>query len=261
MDKSYYAIIPANVRYDEELKDKAKLLYGEITALTNEKGYCWASNNYFAELYKVNKSTISRLIKNLADEGYIKIELMYQGKEIIGRKIYLTSAIPIDKKINTPMQKSHEGVDEKINTPIDEKVKENNTLYNNTINNTLNNKKRKSEIDALIDEYTNNIDLKNNLYEFVKMRKGIKAAITTVGLKRLLNKLNTLANTDNDKIKILDNSIMNSWKGIFPLKSDFNKHNDKNKTGFNNFKPREMYEDEQQMKCLENKLLGWDKEE
>ena len=32
---SYYAIIPANVRYDKRLTDKAKLLYGEITCLTN----------------------------------------------------------------------------------------------------------------------------------------------------------------------------------------------------------------------------------
>lgn len=255
MDKSYYAIIPANVRYDEELKDKAKLLYGEITALTNEKGFCWATNNYFAELYKVNKSTISRLIKNLADEGYIKIELIYQGKEIIGRKIFLSSAIPIDEKINTPVQNSQEGVDEKINTPIDQKVKGNNTIYNNTINNTIN-KKRKTDIDVLIDEYTTNDKLKNNIYEFIKMRKGIKAAITTNGLKRILNKLDGLADKDVDKISILDNSIMNSWKGVFPLKSEFNNHNNKKVTSFNNFEPRQCDYD-----SLEKKLLGWDKDD
>lgn len=34
----YYAIIPADVRYNEQLPPNAKLLYGEITALTTQQG-------------------------------------------------------------------------------------------------------------------------------------------------------------------------------------------------------------------------------
>ena len=48
---NYYAIIPSNVRYSD-LKPNAKLLYGEITALSNKHGFCFASNKYFANLYK-----------------------------------------------------------------------------------------------------------------------------------------------------------------------------------------------------------------
>lgn len=80
MNKSYYAIIPANIRYDDELPPNAKLLYGEITALCNEKGYCWASNSYFADLYKVKKETVSRLIKSLVNKGYISL---IDNKEIV----------------------------------------------------------------------------------------------------------------------------------------------------------------------------------
>src|SRR5699024_12232676 len=71
MKKSYYAIIPANVRYDKDLINGAKLLYGEITALCNQEGYCWAGNSYFAELYSVTNRTISNWINTLESKGYI----------------------------------------------------------------------------------------------------------------------------------------------------------------------------------------------
>lgn len=125
--KGYYAIIPANVRYDNHLKDKAKLIYGEITALANEKGYCWASNSYFAELYGVTKETVSRLIKDLIENGYIEIEMIYEGKEIIERRIYLAKSQYLLTKKSIPH-------DENINRGIDEKVKDNNTVINNTVN-------------------------------------------------------------------------------------------------------------------------------
>ena len=78
MNKSYYAIIPANVRYDNDLTPNAKLLYGEITALCNEKGYCWASNEYFAELYKTSTRTVSRWIQQLTSKGYVTSKLIYR---------------------------------------------------------------------------------------------------------------------------------------------------------------------------------------
>ena len=80
--KSYYAIIPANIRYDKDIPANAKLLYGEITALTNEKGYCWATNNYFAELYGVSVQSISGWIKTLKDKNYITTEIIYKEGEI-----------------------------------------------------------------------------------------------------------------------------------------------------------------------------------
>lgn len=139
MKKSYYAVIPANVRYDNELTPNAKLLYGEITALCNEKGFCWANNSYFAELYKVSKETISRWISKLEKLGYIRTELIYeQGtKSVKERRIYIVGD-PIDKNINRYRQNNQYPIDENVNTPIDENIKENNTVFNNTINSSSN---------------------------------------------------------------------------------------------------------------------------
>ena len=120
--RSYYAIIPANVRYDKRLKPNTKLLYGEITALCNERGFCWAGNEYFADLYGVNKETISRWVSDLIKFGYLNREIIYKEgtNQIINRYLRINQ-YPID---------------EKRNTAIDEKVKDDNTSINNTFNNT-----------------------------------------------------------------------------------------------------------------------------
>lgn len=135
---NYYAIIPANVRYDTELKDKAKLLYGEIVALSNKEGYCWATNNYFAELYGVSKMTISRLIQELASKNYINVEMKYKkdSKEIEARYIKIC-IYPIYKNVYTPIYKI---------------VEDNNTSINNTSINKKENTKRKSFVKPTIQE-------------------------------------------------------------------------------------------------------------
>lgn len=82
---TYYAIIPAKIRY-ADISSSSKLLYGEITALCNQKGYCWASNKYFANLYKVSNWSISNWIRELRNADFIYYEILENYK----RKIYLT---------------------------------------------------------------------------------------------------------------------------------------------------------------------------
>ena len=54
----YYAIVPSIIRYCNELKPAEKLMYGEITALSNMYGYCTAGNRYFSKLYGVIPGTV-----------------------------------------------------------------------------------------------------------------------------------------------------------------------------------------------------------
>ena len=82
-----------------------------------------------------------------------------------------------------------------------------------------NKKKKKSEFDIFIEEHTENLKLKETIYEFIKIRKAIKAPMTSNALKLMLRKLDNISNNDDEKIEIINNSILNSWKGIFPLKS------------------------------------------
>ena len=128
-NKNYYAIIPANVRYDKNLTPNAKLLYGEITALCNEKGYCWANNSYFSELYGVSKKTISNWISSLDERGFIKSEMIYKenSKEIRERRLYITR---MEKDFVTYGRNVLNPTEENFHTPMEEKVKDNNTSFN-----------------------------------------------------------------------------------------------------------------------------------
>lgn len=130
---NYYSIIPANVRYDKRLKPNEKLLYGEITALSNKNGYCFATNKYFASLYNVSIKTISLWINELKEYGYINIDFIYKenSKEIMYRKI----SIDLSIKKEIP-------IEEKKDTSIEEKVKDNSTSTI-ILNNNINNKKKK----------------------------------------------------------------------------------------------------------------------
>lgn len=128
---NYYAIIPANVRYDNELTANSKLLYGEITSLCNNEGICWAGNEYFAKLYNVSKETISRWVSQLNKKKYINVKMFYKkdSKEIDKRIITINQLIPIDENVNTYPQNNQGG--------IDKNIKENNTSINNNICSSL----------------------------------------------------------------------------------------------------------------------------
>ncbi|EPY2286111.1 phage replisome organizer N-terminal domain-containing protein [Clostridium sporogenes] len=94
----------------------------------------------------------------------------------------------------------------------------------------------KKTYNTIIDEYTENEELKNTILEFIKMRTLIKSKMTNNALDLMLKNLNKLSNNDDIKIKILEQSIMNSWKGVFPLKeSNSIKQNSSNTDSSNPF--------------------------
>lgn len=67
----YYANLPASVRYDRRISSSSKLLFAELIALTNLKGFAWAHNSYFADLYGVSERSVREWLSELEKEGYI----------------------------------------------------------------------------------------------------------------------------------------------------------------------------------------------
>lgn len=224
LQKVYYAVIPANVRYDKDLVPNAKLLYGEITALCNEKGYCWASNQYFAELYNVSDRTIKNWISQLADKGYIQRSVKYREgtKEIEQRKLFICG----ENNFTTSGNYAPDPRENNLTTPSEKNCLDNNTSINNTFNNTdiyKGKKKQKSEtVNSVIAEYTESKDLQDALHDFVDMRTKAKKPLTVRAMKLSLNELDKLAVDDVTKIAIVNQSIVHSWLTFYKLQNNNN---------------------------------------
>ena len=124
--KSYYAVIPATVRYDNNVVPSAKLLYGEITALCNEKGYCWATNDYFSKLYSVSKRTISTWIKSLCNAGYISAEFVLDNSS---QKVKMR-CLKVEANFDAHLMKTSIPSRKKVPAPHEENFAENNTINN-----------------------------------------------------------------------------------------------------------------------------------
>lgn len=89
--------IPGEILLDKKLSDKEKTILSMIMYLSKDKGYCFATNNYFSDILNVTVVSISRIINSLKKKSYIKINMNYKSnsKEIENRQI-----IPLKEAMN-----------------------------------------------------------------------------------------------------------------------------------------------------------------
>ena len=172
-----------------------------------------------------NKKTIAEARRILEQAGYIKTirggkhqATQYQLVElgiapVIGNK-NTPITTPIDGAITTP-------IDGAITTPITGHY----IKHKRKTETETKKEKQKEKAGAFsLDSYTKNAELLEALDGFVEMRKKIKAPLTEHAFSLLLKKLDGMGNTDEEKAAIVNQSVMNSWKGLFPLKQEVRQH-------------------------------------
>lgn len=216
---NFWSVMPASVRYDNRLRPNAKILYSEITALSNKSGFCTATNEYFSELYNLSKTTVSQLISELSKHGYIKVEIIRNdNKAIEERRIFCAEEHApflyggISKNKHTSIEKTQE--------PISKKCKENNTRNNN--NNTPISPKGETREKAISDVFFNYAgdkpELLKALQDFEEHRKALRKPLTDKARQLLIKKLNKLAGNTERKIELLETAIECGWLTIYPPK-------------------------------------------
>ena len=145
----YFGYSPGIVRHDQSIPEFAKTLYSELSALTNQTGYCWASNAYLGKVLGKDKLTVSRTLSILEEKGYISIIhdrdngnkrfIFCEADAAIKRRFMQNREVfrGIDKKINRGIDENvNRGIDENVNRGIDENVNHNTIIYKNN-NNTV----------------------------------------------------------------------------------------------------------------------------
>lgn len=87
-----YAICMNQWALDKDIKNELGLLL-IISSLCAEKGYCFASNKYLAELFNTNETLISRKLRLLEEKEYIYMEYEKVGTQVVKRYIRLSKTI------------------------------------------------------------------------------------------------------------------------------------------------------------------------
>ena len=185
-----------------------------------EDGICvikhWRIHNYIQTdryhetMYKDNKNLLN------IDENKA-YTLKNTGKKLEGNKI-----IEVIEPMDTECIQDVSKMDTQVRLELGK-----DSIGKDSIEKKKEKKKKTSSLDEIINDYTSNLDLKETLQDFLKMRKAQKKVMTDRALKTLLKKLDTLATTDEEKIERLEESICNCWLTVYP-KKDFN-NNQKSK--------------------------------
>ena len=212
---SYTVIDNEIIRAD--LKATQKIVLITILSYHNkERGYSYPSHSdLMRDCCIKDKNTLIKAIKDLEALGYLRKETI-KG---VGNRYYVEEVGENKTTEKISSVKNPTGGVWKTQLEVCEKPNTINTKTNTKINTNNKKEKEKTNIDKIINAYTENNSLVEAIKDFIKMRKTIKKPMTDRGLKMILNKLDQYGDNDLEKIEILENSIMNCWQGVFELKN------------------------------------------
>lgn len=224
------------------LKGNELLVYAVIYGFTQsvDDQLYTGSRQHLADWCGATKKTVDNAIISLCNKGYIirhekfvnnvmfvdyscaDPEEFFKNPVSTGEKNFRGGG----EKITPGVAKNFRGGGEKFSPHNIEHNIDNNIEHNkekekkeNLVETDLSEiKSRKTNFDKIIDGYTENEKLRAALNDFIKMRKAIKKVLTDRALSMICRELDKLAADDDTKIAVLEQSIMNSWQGVFPLK-------------------------------------------
>ena len=204
----FYTKINNDLLRNENLKANTKILLLVIMSYESKEGYSYPSHSRLMKETGLSKSTLIKCLKELEELGYIISEKAAGNNN----KYFIDSSIKISSSKNDSSTKNDTSSSNKNDTVVVL-----NLVHKNKQENKQNNN---SDLEVIVEAYTDNKELKETIIDFIEMRKSIKKKLTERALKTILNKLDKIALNDFEKIEILENSIVNCWQGVFEIKKE-----------------------------------------
>ena len=150
---------------DKDIKNELGLLL-IISSLCAKEGFCFASNEYLANIFNVTDVSISNKIKKLEKKGYIEVSYQKRGCEVISRELRLKNFLTDDYK---NFYSSSYLIN--INNKEKEIYKEKENLNERVSTTTHSNSMREKEFEALWRVYPKKIGKKRSLETYLRITK------------------------------------------------------------------------------------------
>lgn len=223
--------VMSNTHFKEkEMSLRAKGLLSLMLSLPDEWDY---SIMGLAQLSKDGKDSVMNALIELEEFGYLIRTRVTDEKGKFAGYEYVIYESPQTENSNAEKPYTENPNTEKPYTEnppqLNTNISNTNILNNNILNTNKLNTKEKRKKESSYDEILSSIEddgLRDLYFEYIKMRKMIKAPMTDRALTMLIKKVNELEpNNVENKKKLLEVAIMNNWKSVYPLKDTGNASN------------------------------------
>ena len=212
INRNGYGTIPKSVMQDQDQSISAKAVYSYFCSYTGAGDTCFPTRNKICFDLGIANNSLTKYLKELTTNGYLMVEQVKEN----GRFSHNVYTLPDTKLPQTKITDTQNLVDGNLHT------KKNSSKTNNTSKKNSS----KSIFDICCEAgyncmTTDSNELGSAIHNFVEFRKGIKKPMTEYAVELMVKKLAEMSKCDIwISIDILEQSIMNGWQGIFPLKEN-----------------------------------------
>lgn len=200
--------IPAALWLERSITLQEKVMLVEIDSLQHPERGCWKSNAALAEFFGISRARVTQIIASLKEKGLIRVENVREGRQIVERRIYIVAPLERGQESYQGWKESYEKGGKNPRGGRKESYEERGSVRGV-------HKEGKEEGESLPSWLP-----EDAWHEYLQFRKEMKAPMSALAQTKAINKLDKLRKEGSAPAEVIDQSIVNGWKGLFPIKGE-----------------------------------------